>query len=52
MEITGRVFRGEEEGKKRWEKVQGRRSVIGKYKIDGERSKMVQETKNSKNLHV
>ena len=34
------------------EKVQGIRSIIGRHKIDGERSKMVQETEHSKNLHV
>ena len=34
------------------EKVQGIRSIIGRYKVDGERSKMVQETEDSKNLYV
>ena len=34
------------------ENVQERRSIIGRHKIDGERSKMVQETENSKNLYV
>ena len=33
------------------EKVQGRRSKIGRQKIDGERSKMVWETENSKKVH-
>ena len=35
-----------------WEKVQGRGSIISRHKIDGERSKMVQETEDSKNLYV
>ena len=34
------------------EKVQQIRSMIGRHKIDGERSKMVKETENSKNLYV
>ena len=33
-------------------KVQGRRSIISKHKIDGEREKMGQETESSKNLYV
>ena len=37
-------------GEEQQGKVQGRRSMIGKYKIDGERSKMVQERENSMNL--
>ena len=52
MEITWRVFTGEGEGRNRREKVQGIRSIIGRHKIDGETSKMVEETENSKNLHV
>ena len=40
--------RREEQGAKVTEK----RSIIGRQKIDGERSKMVQETENSKNLYV
>ena len=40
-------------GREEWgEKVQGRRNVISRHKIDGERSKMVKETENSKNLYV
>ena len=39
---------GEEQG----ENVQGIRSIIGRHKIDGEKSKMAQETENSKNLYV
>ena len=34
------------------EKVQRIRSISGRHKIDGERSKMVQETEDSKNLYV
>ena len=34
------------------EKVQGIRSINGRYKTDRERSKTVQETENSKNLYV
>ena len=49
MDITRREFSGEGEGRKSREKVQGRRSIIGRHKIDGERSKMVKETENSKN---
>ena len=33
-------------------KVQGIINIIGRHKIDGERSKMVQETEDSKNLYV
>ena len=38
MEITWRVFSGEGEGKNREGKVQGIRSIIGRHKIDGERT--------------
>ena len=41
MDITWRVFSGEGKGRKWGEKVQGRRSIIGRHKIDGERSKMI-----------
>ena len=41
MDITWRDFSGEGEGKNKREKVQGRRSIIGRHKIDGERAKMV-----------
>ena len=34
------------------EKVQGIRNIIGRYKIGRERSKMVWETEDSKNLYV
>ena len=48
MDITWRVFRGEGEGKNRRNKVQGIRSIIGRHKIEREKSKMVEETDNSK----
>ena len=41
MDITSRDFSGEGEGRNRGEKAQGRGSIIGRHKIDGERSKMV-----------
>ena len=41
MDITWMDFSGEGEGRSRGEKVQGRISIIGRHKIDGERSKMV-----------
>ena len=41
MDITWRVFSGEGEGGNREEKVQGRSSIVGRHKIDRERSKMV-----------
>ena len=40
MDITWRVFSEEWEGRNRGEKVQGRRSIIDRHKIDRERSKM------------
>ena len=49
MGITFRDFSGEGEGKNSREKVQGRRSIISRHKID-EREKMVWETEESKNL--
>ena len=52
MDITLRDFSGEGEGWNKGGKVQGRRSIIGKHKIDKERSNMVFETENSKNLYV
>ena len=52
MNITWGAFSGEREGRNRGDKVQGRRSIIGRHKIDRERSKMVAETENSKNLYV
>ena len=41
MDITWRIFSGEEEGRNREEKVQRRSSITGRHKIGGERSKMV-----------
>ena len=35
MDITWRDFSGEREWRNREEKVQGRRSINGRYKIDG-----------------
>ena len=49
--ITWRDFNGEGEGKSRGENVQGRRSIIGRHKIDRKRPKIIQETENSKKLH-
>ena len=40
MNITWRAFSGKGEGRDEG-KTQGRRSIIGRHKIDGERSKMV-----------
>ena len=37
MDITWREFSGEWEGRNREEKVQGRRSIISRHKIDRER---------------
>ena len=37
MATTHREFSGEGEGRNREEKVQGRKSIISKHKIDGER---------------
>ena len=52
MNITYRVFSGEVEGNHIGGKVQEIRSTIGRYKIDGERLRIVQETKKPKNLYV
>ena len=41
MDITGKDFSGEGEGRNRGERVQGRRSIISRHKIDGEREKKV-----------
>ena len=40
MDITWRDFSGEEEGRNRVKKAQGRSCIISRHKIDGER-KMV-----------
>ena len=52
MDVTWRVISGEGEGRNSGGKVEGRRSIIGRHKIKGEKSKMVWETENSKNLYV
>ena len=39
--LTWRVISGEGEGRNKREKAQGIRRIIGRHKIDGERSKMV-----------
>ena len=53
MEITGKVIGGEGERKRRGEKVQGIRSIIGRHKIgDRGRLRIVQEMEKSKNLYV
>ena len=50
MEITWRVTSGEGEGRMRG-KVQGIRSIIGRYKIDRGRFKIVQEMEKPKKLY-
>ena len=37
MDITGRAFSGEGEGRSSGGKLQGRTSIIGRHKIDRER---------------
>ena len=41
MDITWGIFNGEGEGQYRKGKVQGIRSIIGRHKIDREKSKIV-----------
>ena len=41
MDLTWRDFSKEGEARNKGEKVQGRSSIIGRHKIDGERSRMV-----------
>ena len=41
MDITQREFSGKAEGRNRGGKVQGRRSIISRHKIDRERCEMV-----------
>ena len=48
LHLEGYQWGGEEWGRK----VQGIRSTMGMYKIDGERLRMIKETEKSKNLHV
>ena len=50
MEITWRVISGEHEGGM-GEKVQGIRSISGRYKIDRDRLRIIQEMEKPKNLH-
>ena len=50
MEITWRVTSGEGENGGMGEKVQGLRSINGRYKID--RLRIVQEMEKPKNLYV
>ena len=45
------VINGEEQGEN-GEKVQGIRSIIGRYKIDRGILRILQETEKSKNLYV
>ena len=51
MEITWRVIRGSCEGRI-GEKVQGIRSINGRYKIERGRLRIVWEMKKPKNLYV
>ena len=52
MEITWRVISGGEGGGRIGGKVQGIRSINGKYKIDRGRLRLVQEMEKPKNLYV
>ena len=52
MDITWRDFSGEGEGRNSGGKVQGRRNMVSRHKVVGERSKMVWETEDSENLYV
>ena len=52
MEITWRVISGEGGEEKMGEKVQGIRSIIGRYKIDTGRLRIVWEMEKPKNLYV
>ena len=51
MEITWRVISGEEKGAM-GEKVQGIRSINGRYKINRGRVRIVWEMEKPKNLYV
>ena len=51
MEITWRVISGEGAGRM-GEKVQGIRSINGRYKIDRGRVRIVWEMEKPKNLHA
>ena len=52
MEITWRVISGEGEGGEWREKVQGIRSINGRYRIDRGRLRIVWEMVKPKNLYV
>ena len=52
MEITWRVISGEWEQENGEGKVQGIRSIIGRYKIDRGRLRTVWEMENPKNIYV
>ena len=51
MEITWRVISGEGSGGE-WGKVQGIRSIIGRYRIDRGTLRIVKEMEKPKNLYV
>ena len=50
--MEGYQQEGGKEGEEWREKVQEIRSINGRYKIDRERLRMVQETEKSKNFYV
>ena len=52
MEITWRVISRKVEGGRIWEKVQGIRSIVGRYKLDRGRLRIVWEMEKPKNLYV
>ena len=48
MDFTWRDFIGEVEGRNRWAKVQGTRSIISRHKIDGEGRKWYRKQKTQR----
>ena len=52
MEITWRVISGEQGKGRVGKKVQGIRSINGRYKIDREKLRILLEKKKPKNLYV
>ena len=52
MEITWRGYQRGGGGQRIGEKVQGKRSIYGRYKIDRGRLRIVQEMEKPKNLYV
>ena len=52
MDITWRDFSGEWDGRNRGEKVQGIRSITGRYKIDKGKLRIVWEMEKPNNLNV